>query len=62
MVGFPSQVSTDGCFTYRNELAGGGDLIRNHRGKWIRGFSVKLGAHSAIEAELWALLRGLRLA
>ena len=39
-----------------------GEFLRDHDGNWIWGFSMKLGHCTIEEAELWALLHGLRLA
>ena len=43
-------------------MAGGGGLLRDQDGRWISGFSFKLGTCSVLVAELWAILHGLRLA
>ena len=40
--------------------ASGGDLLRDHNGNWIKGFLVKIDRCSAVEAELWAVLHGLK--
>ena len=55
-------LNTDGSFQQGKNLAGGGDLLRDHNGSWLHGFSVWLGHYSAVEGELWALFHGLRLA
>ena len=41
---------------------GGGGLIRNSEGRWIRGFSRSIGYTTSVLAELWALRDGLTLA
>ena len=42
--------------------AGGGGIIWNHEGDWIRGHARALGNTNNIVAELWALRDGLNLA
>ena len=42
--------------------AGGGGLIRDHDGSWIKGYARGLGHTNSIMAELWALRDGLVLA
>ena len=38
---------------------GGGGVIRDFRGDWVRGFSRSIGLASSVQAELRALLDGL---
>ena len=42
--------------------AGGGGLIRDHDGSWVKGYARGLGHTNSIMAELWALRDGLVLA
>ena len=42
--------------------AGGGGLIRNSDGVWIRGYSRSIGYTTSVMTELWALRDGLTLA
>ena len=42
-------------------LAGGGGLIRNDKGEWIKGFAYAIGTVTSIVAEFWALKDGIRL-
>ena len=44
------------------EKAGGGGLIRDHKGDWVASFSRSLGCTNSFIAELWALRDGLILA
>lgn len=43
-------------------LAAYGGLLRNDKGQFVSGFHCKLGSASAVQAELWGLVLGLRLA
>ncbi|KAE8736106.1 hypothetical protein F3Y22_tig00000170pilonHSYRG00041 [Hibiscus syriacus] len=38
-----------------------GGLIRNNLGDWLLGFNKYIGATQALHAELWGILKGLRL-
>ena len=42
--------------------ASGGGLIRDHQGKWIKGYMRHIGIASSVIVELWALKDGLWLA
>ena len=42
--------------------AGGGGLIRDHDGSWVKGYARGLGHTNSIMIELWALRDGLVLA
>lgn len=39
-------------------LAGGGGLLRDHHGKWIKGFRRAIGWANSLHAELWAVRDG----
>lgn len=41
--------------------AGGGGLIRNDKGEWIRGYVKAIESTTSVVAELWALKDGIRL-
>nr|POE67385.1 putative ribonuclease h protein [Quercus suber] len=56
------KLNTDGAFLGNPGKAGGGDLIRDHQGKWIKGFMRRIGLATSITTELWALRDGLMLA
>ena len=51
----------DGRSSRLSSRAGGGGLLRDCDGNWLGGFSTYLGTCSTKEAELWALILGLRL-
>ncbi|GAU37398.1 hypothetical protein TSUD_361030 [Trifolium subterraneum] len=55
------KVNTDGA-SKGEGLAGCGGIIRDHRGSWCGGFAKFVGTGSAIIAELWGVLEGLKLA
>ena len=35
--------------------AGGGGLIRDHDGKWVKGYMRNIGQATSVAAEIWAL-------
>ena len=39
--------------------AGGGGIIRNDEGKWIKGYARAIGNTTSVAAELWALRDGI---
>ena len=39
-------------------VGGGGGVIRNHEGQWLRGYARPLGYSNSCIAELWALRDG----
>lgn len=43
-------------------LASCGGVLRNHMGKWLRGYTANLGAASVVEDEIWGLYYGLYIA
>ena len=57
-------LKTDGCVRLkrRHGGGGGGGLLRGSSGEWVVGFSINLGVCSIEEAELWAIVHGLRVA
>lgn len=56
------KLNTNGLALGNPGKAGGGDLIRDHNGDWIIGFSRSLGSTNNFIVELWALRDGLTLA
>nr|POF24256.1 putative ribonuclease h protein [Quercus suber] len=42
-------------------IAGGGGLIRNDRGNWIKGYARSIGITAGVAVELWALRDGIKL-
>ena len=56
------KLNTDGASLGNPGKAGGGGLIRNSEGGWIKGFSRAIGYTTSVMVELWALRDGLTLA
>ena len=60
---FPTQnwfkLNSDGSALGCPGLAGGGGLIRDHQGRWVKGYIRFIGWANIIEAELWAIRDGL---
>ena len=54
-------LNTDGSFLGNPGRAGGGGLICDANGGWIKGFTRNIGVSSSVEAELWDLRDGLSL-
>lgn len=63
---FPEQgwfkINVDGASANNPGKAGGGGVIRNDTGCWVKGFCINLGMASNVAAELLAILQGLKLA
>ena len=56
------KLNTDGSAMRSPDRAGGGGLIRDHNGAWLKGFARGLRFTNSALAELWALRDGLLLA
>lgn len=50
------KLNTDGSSLGNPGLAGGGGVIRDWTGRWIAGFSRKIGITSSLMAELWVMV------
>ncbi|KAK9984436.1 hypothetical protein SO802_033961 [Lithocarpus litseifolius] len=55
------KVNSDGSSMGNPGLAGGGGLIRNQDGEWVKGYARSIGCATSVAAELWALRDGIRL-
>ncbi|CAL5427518.1 unnamed protein product [Camellia sinensis] len=55
------KLNTDGCSKGDPRQAGYGGLLRDEAGTWIWGYYGYLGHYSSVEAELWAIYRGLTI-
>ena len=56
------KLNTDGASFSNVGKEGGGGLIRDHHGSWVKGYMRNIGFASNIIAEFWALKDGLMLA
>lgn len=57
-----TKLNTNGGVENNNRMARCGGILRNHRGEWICGFTKTIEVCSVMEAELWGILLGLRVA
>lgn len=55
------KLNTDGCSKGDPGQAGYGGLLRDEASTWVWGYYGYLGHCSAVEAELWAIYRGLTI-
>ena len=55
------KLNTDGSALGCLGLAGGGGLLRDHHGKWTKGFCRAIGWANSLYAELWVIRDGLSL-
>ena len=55
------KLNIDGSSLDNPGLAGGGGLIRNEKGEWVKGFARAIETTTSVAAELWALRDGIRL-
>ncbi|BFG20702.1 hypothetical protein CerSpe_069760 [Prunus speciosa] len=56
------KINTDGSRKTETGCIGAGGILRDSTGKWLNGFSVNLGIGTILEAELWGVFWGLKLA
>ena len=57
-----AKLNTDGSALGNPGRAGGGGVIRDHLGHWIKGYNRALGTTNSFITELWALRDGLIIA
>ena len=55
------KLNYDGSSLGNPGRSGGGGLIQNDKGEWIRGFMRDVGHTTSVVAEVWALRDGIRL-
>lgn len=55
------KLNTNGSSVRNSGKAGGGGLIQNQEGGWVKSFSRAIGISSSVDAELRALRYGLRI-
>jgi len=56
------KLNCDGAYKDSLGLAGCGGLFRNLDGRWIKGYSQKIGTYDALCAEMWGMYLGMQLA
>ncbi|KAK3193441.1 hypothetical protein Dsin_024751 [Dipteronia sinensis] len=56
------KLNVDGSLNPNSGSIAAGGVIRDHKKNWLCGFAVKRGIGSVVEAELWGLLEGLKIA
>ncbi|BFG25218.1 hypothetical protein CerSpe_114920 [Prunus speciosa] len=56
------KLNIDGSRRFASGTIGAGGVIRNSNGDWIAGFAINLGTGQVLEAELWGLFFGIKLA
>ena len=55
------KLNTDGSSLGNLGIASGGGVIRDQSGRWVVGFSRKIGIATSLLAKLWAIRDGLML-
>lgn len=55
------KLNSDGAFSSGVDIASCGGVVRDHVGSFLFASSQRLGSCSALHAELWGILTGLRL-
>ncbi|XP_019150780.1 PREDICTED: uncharacterized protein LOC109147628 [Ipomoea nil] len=56
------KLNSDGAKKATSSMASAGGLLRDHKGTWLMGFTIKIGITNSFVAELWGLREGLRVA
>nr|ABD32321.2 Ribonuclease H [Medicago truncatula] len=56
------KLNSDGACKDMGVIAGCGGLFRDLDGRWIKGYTKKIGACDALHAEMWGLYLGLDMA
>ena len=57
-----AKLNSDGLALGNLRRAGGGGVVKNHEGEWMKGYARPLGYTNSCMIELWALRDGLILA
>ncbi|KAE8732799.1 hypothetical protein F3Y22_tig00001728pilonHSYRG00036 [Hibiscus syriacus] len=55
-------LNTDGAVNSRSSLSTAGGIIRNYEGTWLVRFNKYIGRSTILQAELWGIYEGLKLA
>lgn len=56
------KINSDGSLFPESHRAACGGILRDHQGRFLAGYSVKLGNCSILKAELWGMLHGIKIA
>ncbi|KAF7811326.1 putative ribonuclease H-like domain-containing protein [Senna tora] len=56
------KLNVDGSYMETSGVMGAADIIRNHLGQWISGFSSFIGPGNSLAVEIWGISFGLKLA
>ncbi|CAL9010427.1 unnamed protein product, partial [Prunus brigantina] len=56
------KLNVDGSCKPTSGNIGAGGILRGCAGEWIKGFAINLGKGQILEAELWGLFFGLKMA
>lgn len=56
------KLNVDGVITATHSKASYGSVIRDYSSRWVVGFTSVLGPCTVVEAEQWAVYKGLKLA
>ena len=55
------KLNSDGSSWGNPSLAGGGGLIQNEKGEWVKGYARAIGIATSVAVELWTSRDGIRL-
>ena len=55
------KLNSDGLSRDNPSLVGGGRLIQNEKGEWVKGYARAIGITTSVATELWVLWDGIRL-
>lgn len=55
-------LNTNGSVDGKKRRVGSRGVLRDWNGKWLTGFSLRLGNCTIAEAKAWAILKGLEIA
>ncbi|CAJ2642253.1 unnamed protein product [Trifolium pratense] len=56
------KLNCDGAHKKSMDLAGCGGLLRDSDGRWIQGYTQKIGTCDSLHAEMWGMYAGMELA
>jgi len=56
------KLNSDGACKDLGHISGCGGIFRDADGKWIKGYTKKIGACDALHAEMWGLYLGMEMA